>query len=711
MPDLPPFLSDRLPATRREMPIGAAPVGVGRFAAFNATDHPMTHSAANEHADAAKEQVSQVRSLPHALRWLPGTITILLTLMTLDYLFNLGLLTVVTGLETQFYYAVVALLLPLVYLLWPIRASGQDKPVPWYDYVLFLMTAIVGGYFVVQAEPILERGWAFSAPEPAVWFSYAYWLLILEAARRAGGWPIALIVAVFSCYPMVADVMPGPIQAFPSTPEQTAIYHTMSTESIMGVPLQAFAGLVIGFLIFGVVLQKTGGGAFFINLAFALLGHVRGGPAKVSIFASGLMGSMSGSVITNVLTTGVLSIPAMRRIGMGRSFAGGVEACASTGGVLMPPVMGATAFVMAMFLDVPYAAVALAAAIPSVLYFLGLFIQIDAYAARHNIKGLPKIELPSVSKTLKQGWYFIFVFALLVWMLLVMQREAVAPFYATALLLVMNQFSKSHRWGWKQVTDTLSSAAKLFAELIAILAGVGMLVGALSMTGLSGTIANDFIHLAGGSMPLLLIMGALTSFVLGIGMTVTAAYIFLAVALAPALIQGGGLDPMAVHMFILYWGMLSFITPPVALGAFAAATVAGARPMETGLQAMRLGSVIYFIPFMFVLNPALIMQGSMMQIAMVFFQAVLGIVLFASAMQGYLIGVGRLGHKPVIESIIRTLVLIAGLCVALPGGGPIPLSNLQLLTVGVAAGLPAVLLARWSQRRQRDADLGTLTPH
>lgn len=654
----------------------------------------------NPHQDAskAKEQVSQVRSLPHALRWLPGTVTVLLILMTLDYLFNLGWFTVVTGLETQFYYAVVALLLPLVYLLWPMRAGRQDQAVPWYDYLLFAATAVVGGYFVVNAEPILERGWAFAAPTQAVWFSYAYWLLILEAARRAGGWPIALIVALFSSYPMVADIMPGPIQAFPSTLEQTAIYHTMSTESIMGVPLQAFAGLVIGFLIFGVVLQKTGGGAFFINLAFALLGHVRGGPAKVSIFASGLMGSMSGSVITNVLTTGVLSIPAMRRIGMSRSFAGGVEACASTGGVLMPPVMGATAFVMAMFLDVPYAAVALAAVIPSVLYFLGLFIQIDAYAARHGIEGLPKIELPSIRETLKQGWYFIFVFALLVWMLLVMQREAVAPFYATALLLVMNQCSRTHRWGWKNITDTLSSAAKLFAELIAILAGVGMLVGALSMTGLSGTIANDFIHLAGGSVPMLLIMGALTSFVLGIGMTVTAAYIFLAVALAPALIQGGGLDPMAVHMFILYWGMLSFITPPVALGAFAAATVASARPMETGLQAMRLGSVIYFIPFMFVLNPALIMQGTALEITLVFCQAVLGIVLFASAMQGYLIGVGRLGHTPAMEAIIRALVLIAGCSVALPGGGPIPLGNLELLSLGLATGVLAVLLAKWSQR-------------
>lgn len=664
-----------------------------------------TPTAQSESTRQLKEKVTHIRQLPTVLRWVPGAVTVALMLMTLDYLFNLGWLRFVTGLETQFYYAVVALLLPLVYLLWPIKTSLQHRPIPWYDYALSLATLVVGSYFVYHAESILERGWAFAAPDTAILASYAWWLLIVEAARRAGGWPIAVIVSMFSLYPLVADIVPGPIQAFPSTLEETAMYHTMSTESIMGVPLQAFAGLVIGFLVFGVVLQKSGGGRFFINLAFALLGHVRGGPAKVSIFSSGLMGSMSGSVISNVLTTGVLSIPAMRRIGMGRSFSGGVEACASTGGVLMPPVMGATAFVMAMFLDVPYAAVALAAIIPSILYFLGLFIQIDAYAARHDIKGLPAAELPSLWQTLKEGWYFIFVFALLVWMLLVMQREAVAPFYATALLLVLNQFSRRNRWGLRELGESLSSAAKLFAELIAILAGVGMLVGALSMTGLSGTIANDFIHIAGGSVPLLLLMGALTSFVLGIGMTVTAAYIFLAVALAPALIQGGGLDPMAVHMFILYWGMLSFITPPVALGAFAAATVAGARPMATGLQAMRLGSVIYFIPFLFVLNPALIMQGEPLQIGLVFIQALIGIVLFASAMQGYLIGVGRLGVGVVAETVTRGLVLVAGLLFALPGGGMVPLSQLELFTLALAALVPAVLLARWSQRMARPVTL------
>ena len=652
-------------------------------------------------AEPDPEKVVRIRQLPGPLAWLPAVVTSLLLLMTLDYLFNFGWFLFVSSLETQFYYSVVALLLPLVFLLWPATASLSSKPVPWYDYGLSGLTLITGGYFVMHAELILERGWAFAAPDLAIYFSYLFWLLIIEAARRAGGWPIAIIAATFSLYPLVADIMPGPIQAFPSSLEETAMYHTMSTESVMGIPLQAFAGLVIGFLVFGVVLQKTGGGAFFINLAFSLLGHVRGGPAKVSIFSSGLMGSMSGSVISNVLTTGVMSIPAMRRIGMKRSFAGGVEACASTGGVLMPPVMGATAFVMAMFLNVPYSAVVLAAVIPSVLYFLGLFIQIDAYSARNDLKGLPKVELPSLVTTLKEGWYFIFVFALLVWMLLVLQREALAPFYATALLLVLNQFSKKHRWGLKQAYMALTDAAKLFAELTAILVGVGLLVGALSITGLSGTIANDFIFLAGGSILLLLLMGALTSFVLGIGMTVTAAYIFLAVALAPALTRGAGLDPMAVHLFILYWGMLSFITPPVALGAFAAATVAGARPIETGLQAMKLGSVIYFIPFLFVLNPALIMQGSALEISIVFVQAVVGIVFFASAMQGYMIGIGRLGYGVLQEVVIRGLILVAGLALALPGGGDlIPVTQWQLLLISAACLLPAIGMARWSQIKQ-----------
>ncbi|MCC5859006.1 MAG: TRAP transporter large permease subunit, partial [Ectothiorhodospiraceae bacterium] len=266
------------------------------------------------------------------------------------------------------------------------------------------------------------------------------------------------------------------------------------------------------------------------------------------------------------------------------------------------------------------------------------------------------------------------------------------------LLLVINQVLPYQRWGWSEVLDFFNSSAKLFAELIAILAGVGLLVGALSMTGLSGTIANDLIWLAGGNTLVLLLMGAMTSFILGIGMTVTAAYIFLAVALAPALVQGAGMNPMAVHLFILYWGMLSFITPPVALGAFAAATVAGARPMETGLQAMRLGSIIYFIPFLFVLNPALILQGAWQESVVVFAQAVFGVWLIASALQGYLLVVGNLCNNIILQWPIRAMLVIAGLTVAIPGGDPVPLSNMELSVVGLLLGVPAVVLSWWINR-------------
>jgi len=648
--------------------------------------------------EATAKQVSGVRDLQGLWLWLPRLATLVLTVLTLDYVLNLGYLSLVTAVESQFLYTVVALMVPLVFIMWPAFSGGDRQRVPWYDMLLFVLAVATCGYFVYNAERILDNGWEYAAPQTATMMSFVLWGLTVEAVRRAGGWPLALIVGVAGCYPMVADIMPGPIQGFPSSPSQTAIYHAMSRESVFGIPLQAFANLVIGFLLFGVALQKTGGGKFFINLAFALLGHVRGGPAKVSIFSSGLMGSMSGSVITNVLTTGVLTIPAMRRVGIGRSYAAGVEACASTGGVLMPPVMGATAFVMASFLNTPYSTIALAAVVPSLLFYLGLFVQIDAYAAKHELKGLPEEELPSLKQTLKEGWYFIFVFVLLIWMLFYLRREAIAPFYATALLLVINQILPYQRWGWRDVTDFFSSAGKLFAELITILAGVGLLVGALSVTGLSGTIANDLIYIAGGNPLVLLLMGAVTSFILGIGMTVTAAYIFLAVALAPALIQGGGMNPLAVHLFILYWGMLSYITPPVALGAFAAATVAGSKPMETGLNAMRLGSVIYFVPFLFVLNPALILQGGWQEIALVLAQALVGVVLIASAIQGYLVGIGSLSTQRLLQWPIRLMLIVGGLAFAVPGGGAMPLGHGAMFALSLALTVPALGLALWINR-------------
>ncbi|MEZ5741483.1 MAG: TRAP transporter large permease subunit [Burkholderiaceae bacterium] len=309
--------------------------------------------------------------------------------------------------------------------------------------------------------------------------------------------------------------------------------------------------------------------------------------------------------------------------------------------MLMPPVMGATAFVMATFLEIPYGEIVIAAAFPSVLYYLGLFLQIDAYSAREGLKGLPEVELPRVGEVLREGWYFVFVFALLIVMLLYMQREAQAPYYATALLLAINQFSKKYRWNWARLVEFIQGVGILFAELAALLAGVGLIIGALTLTGKVGTLTYELVRLAGDSVIALLIMGALTSFVLGIGMTVTAAYLFLAVTLAPALVQGG-LDPLAVHLFMMYWGMISFITPPVAIGAFAAASVAQSDPMKTGFEAMRLGSIIYFVPFFFVLNPALIGRGPIGEVLLVLSTTIVGIVFISGGLQGYLYGIGAI---------------------------------------------------------------------
>lgn len=592
-------------------------------------------------------------------------------------------LSALVGIETQYFYALLALLAPWAFITFPSKA--------WLDWPLaILFIGILTGFFVT-AEQALDEAWEFAAPDYAVYASLALWLMLLEALRRAAGWPLCLIAGAFSILPVVTEFMPGPLNGLPSSWAETASYHLLSIESVFGLPFRAFADLVIGFVVFGVVLQFTGGGRFFLNLAFAILGRQRGGPAKVAIVSSGLMGSMSGSVVTNVLTTGQLTIPAMRKSGMAREVAGGVEACASTGGVLLPPIMGSTAFVMATLLDIAYIDVAAAAALPAFLYFASLYLQIDAYAGRENVVGLAEEDIPSLGKTIAEGWFYLGAFALLIFLLIFLQQESIAPYYATAALLLLNQFSPEHRLDWKGAVDLMYGVGKLLIELVVVLAGVGLIVGSLSLTGLSGTLVNDLLSMAGDDIGLLLLMGAVTSFVLGIGMTVTAAYIFLAVVLAPALVSQN-LDPLSVHLFILYWAMLSYITPPVALGAYAAASIAEANPLKTGFAAMRLGSVIYIIPFIFVLDVAFILQGSWHQSAQVFAEAILGVWLICAGLQGYLAGLGRLD-----TTLVRALMSVGGLLIALPQLNWVleqPPSNLAGLIAGVILAAAGLVLQR-----------------
>lgn len=648
---------------------------------------------------ASGESESRVRTLTGFWKAVAVSFGGLSIFLALNQLLNWGFFVGVVLLDTAYLYCLAALLIGLVFLFVPATKQAARNRVPWYDAVCFLLTVAVFLFFAYNGERIISEAWEFMAPPIAIYVAAVGWLLLLEATRRSGGTAVFVVVLIISLYPVYADLMPGPIAGLPQDLYTTIGYHFTSSESVLGIPMRAFGELVIGFVMFGAVLQFTGASEFFNNIAFALFGKVRGGPAKVSIFASGLMGSVSGSVVSNVLTTGVVTIPAMKRTGFSAKYAGGVEACASTGGVLMPPIMGATAFVMAAFLGMPYGQIALAAAVPSILFYFALFMQIDGYAARHGLKGLPSDELPSVKQTFREGWQYVIVFVVLIYLLLIEQVEAMAPFYATALLLVINQFSPKYRLSWEKLGKLLIGVTASLAELAALLAGVGLIIGAMSVTGLSGTLANDLIYLAGNNVYVLLVMGALTSFIFGMGMTITACYIFLAIVLAPPLINAG-FDPLAVHLFMMYWGMVSFITPPVSLASFVAAGVAGARPVEVGVQSMRLGSAMYFVPFFFVLNPALILRGDTIDIIVVVVTAVVGIALIASALEGYLLKVGSM-HTGPLGLLARLVLAAGGLAMALPGGGDLGLSHLQLSIAGLVIAAVAIGLAKVSQKGAR----------
>ncbi|MPZ87828.1 MAG: TRAP transporter fused permease subunit [Nitriliruptorales bacterium] len=606
------------------------------------------------------------------LRGWPAAVFIALTvlglLLVMNQLFNLRFFAGVTLLENQYLYLLLGAFLSLVFLAFPSRSPEGGQPsakVPWYDVVLFLAALATTTFFAWHAERIVTQAWEFTAPTYALAVGIVLWLLLLEGARRTGGSALMVIVFLFSLYPVVAGRMPGPIRGFDLSFADTMRYHTMGVEAVLGIPMRVFGTLFVGFIVFGAALQVTGGGRFFANLALAAVGRFRGGPAKVAIIASALFGSMSGSAVSNVLSTGQITIPTMIRTGFHREGAAAVEANASSGGTVMPPVMAATAFLMATILGVPYVHVAAAAVVPIALYFVSLFFQLDAYAAKNALRGVPREETPGVVQTLKEGWFYLFAFLLLVYLLVFLRREATAPFYATGVLVLVAMIRKDTRWTRARAAAFVVSTGRLLSELVAILAAVGFLVGALAVTGLAGTISSDLVRLAGGNVTLLVIVGAVACFILGTGMTITAAYVFLAITMAPALVAEG-LNPMAVHLFVLYWASLSNVTPPVGLAVVAAAGVAGARLMPAMLESVRFAAVKYALPFFFISSPMLVLQGvEPVTFTRLLVAATIGLGFVAYALQGYLPGLGSMNSNAAGWTL-RLLLIAGGALLAAP---------------------------------------------
>ena len=588
-------------------------------------------------------------------------------------------------LTNSYLYFILACFLPIVFLLFPASKVLRSKPLPIYDVALAAITFVVCVYFGFKGENIVTNGWdkSLSYPTITLVFSFILWAIVLEALRRTAGLVVTIIALVFSLYPLFALGVPIPfLQGIPYNLQDTARIHAMGVDSILGLPLQTAASILVGFLLFGVALQHTGGATFFYELAMAAFGRFRGGSAKVSVVSSAFMGMMSGSAVSNVLTTGPMTIPAMKKSGFTGRYAAGVEATAATGGTITPPIMGTAAFLMVSFVGVSYTEIALAAAIPALLYYLGIFVQIDSFSAKAGLKGMPKNQLPNGLTVTLKGWPYLVALTGLVVLLVVQKNESQAPYWIVGFLLVVAIFLKEHRLTVKSFVNFLFASGKTIAEIFGIIAGVGLIVGGLSMTGVSLSLARELINLVGDNLFLILIAGAITSFVLGMGMTVSAVYVFLAIVMAPAL-TGMGINPIAAHLFVIYWATVSYITPPVALASFAAANIAGTPPMSTSLTAMRLGAVKYIVPFAFVLNPALVAQESTaVEILYTLALAVVGIFFLGCAFEGWFIGVARR-----LNLVMRILLAFSGVMTLVP--------NTTIAVIGLVAGVLCGVVSRF----------------
>ena len=587
-------------------------------------------------------------------KWIIIVLTFLGCVITINQIFNIGIFGF-RPVSNSYLYLLLGIFQPIVFLMFPFNDNYKEK-IFYPDIIAAITIFFIGIYFSINAENILMSGWDIEAPIFPTVLSIIFIILSLESLRRTGGYFIFSIAVFFTLYPIFADKMPGALWGNTYTLIEAARAHSMGLDSLIGIPMKVAGSLLIGFLIYGVVLSETGGGKFFINIAEALMGKKRGGQAKVAILASGFFGMLSGSPTSNVITSGSLTIPAMKKAGYSSKYAAAIEACASTGGVLMPPVMGTVAFIMASFLNVPYSEILYAALIPGIVFYIALMIQIDLYAGKNNLKPINIEDIPSLRKTIFNGYSYILSLICLIWLLLALKLESEAPFIASLLLLVITIISKNIIFSWQNL---FLRTGEIIGRIVSLLSGIGVIIGAMSLTGVGTSLSRELVFAAGGAIYMILIFGALASLVLGVGMTVSACYIFLAIVLAPAIIEAG-VTPIAAHLYVLYWGVLSFITPPVAIAAITASTISKSSALETGVLSMRLGSILFFLPILFVFDSAMLMNGSIIDIMISFLTAIFAIILISASFESYLYFFG------LINKFYRVLIFISGFLILLP---------------------------------------------
>jgi TRAP transporter 4TM/12TM fusion protein len=529
----------------------------------------------------------------------------------------------------------VGFILVLVFLLAPIKKGIPRDKIPWYDSLFAFFSALGTGYFFFMGRGMIMRDALPDIFSVDLLMGSLTIILILEASRRVIGVAMPMIAIFFILETMFSNYIPGLFQgrgfSWGSIVKQLYIWDA----GIFGIPMYVASTIVIAFIIFSNFLQHSGAGKFIIDVAFSLFGSFKGGPAKVAVVASALFGTISGSTSANVAGTGVFTIPMMKQVGYKPHFAGAVEAVASNGGQIMPPVMGAVAFIMCEFLQISYISVCIAALLPAILYFLALLIMVHLEALKEGLRGLPREMLPSFKKTMWSGWFYLIPIVVLVFFLAFHQYSPeFAVLYALGSLFLVGLFKKGSILRLRKITECLKSSGLAMLEVGTACATAGIIIGCIGLSGLGQKLSTGLVSLSGGSLPVLLVVTAIAAFILGMGMTSIPIYIMLVILVAPALIQMGVL-PLAAHLFVFYWGLVSFITPPVCIAAFVAAAIAESKPFQTGWQATKLGIASFIIPFFFVYSPVLLLKGPPWEIMQAVITSSLGIVALSASVSGY----------------------------------------------------------------------------
>jgi TRAP transporter 4TM/12TM fusion protein len=559
--------------------------------------------------------------------------------------------------------------LALAFVQYPLLPGNPgSKPFLLIDLFLAAVSFTVGIYIFIDYWDFI-----FRVGIPTSWdtrLSFITLILVLEATRRVVGWPLLVIAFLFLLYTFFGDLLPPPLSHREYGIERITTTLFMTKNGIFGVALDVMAEFIFLFVAFGAFFGMCGGTEFFVDLATSLFGKLRGGPAKIAVAVSGMMGTISGSAVANTVTTGTFTIPLMKRIGFEPHVAGAVEATASSGGALMPPVMGAAAFIMAEYLGIPYISICRAALIPAVLYYLAIFSVVHFYSLKMNIQGLPESELPSIKNVIYQKWIFFIPILLLIFVLVMGYSPRIAVLYSLVATVVMSFFKKESRMTPSRILDALASTGYSSVMVACACACAGIVIGVVLLTGMGTKITSLVVNLSAGSLAIALPMVMLASLLFGMGLPTVVCYVLLAATVAPSLVNLGAV-PLAAHLFIFYFGMLCMVTPPVAFAAFAGAAIAQASPMKTGFSAWTFALAGFLLPYMFVYNKSLLLLGSWWSVSWAVVTAVIGVVCLGAAVIGYFLKETKLFERILLFAAAFLLIkpglgtdILGAICVA-----------------------------------------------